>query len=65
MQATVQELATSGLIKTDAPEMTSQILLGALIEAAHTVAEAPNKPKALRAAKRTLRVMLSGLKSTE
>ena len=65
MQATVQDLATSGLIKTDAPEMTSQILLGALIEAAHTVAEASNKPKALKAAKQTLREMLSGLKISE
>ena len=65
MQTAVQNLATSGVIKTDAPEMTSQILLGALIEAAHTVAEAPNKPKALWAAKQTLRVMLSGLKSSE
>ena len=63
MQATVQELARAGLIKSELPDMTSQILLGALMEAAHTVASAKNKSKALKAAKETLRIMLRGLKS--
>ena len=63
MQATVKELAKAGLIKSDLPDMTAQILLGALMEAAHTVASAKNKSKALKAAKETLRVILRALKS--
>jgi len=63
MQATVKQLAKAGLIKSDLPDMTSQILLGALMEAAHTVASAKNKSKALKAAKETLRVILRAFKS--
>ena len=63
MQATVQQLAKAGLIKSELPDMTSQILLGALMEAAHTVASAKQKSKALKVARETLRVMLRGLKS--
>lgn len=63
MQATVRDLAKANLIDTDAPDVTSQILLGALIEAAHTVAESANQAKSLSAAKSTLRIMLRGLKT--
>lgn len=63
MQASVRELAKAKLIITDAPDMTSQILLGAIIEAAHTVAESTHQVKSLDAAKRTLRAMLRGLKT--
>ncbi|WP_040500875.1 TetR/AcrR family transcriptional regulator [Henriciella marina] len=62
MQATVRDLAEAKLIITDAPDITSQILLGAVIEAAHTVADSAQHAKSLNAAKSTLRTMLRGLK---
>ena len=62
MRMTVQQLVSEGLIKTSAPDMTSQILLGALIEAAHSVAEAENKHKALTDAKATMETLLGALK---
>jgi len=64
MRATVRELAKNGLLTTSAPDMTAQILLGALMEAAHSVSEARNKKAALKSAKETMTAMLRAL-STE
>ena len=62
MQSTIKSLSEDGIIASDNPDMTSQIILGALIEGAHSVANSKQQRKALKSAKTTLRVMLRGLK---
>lgn len=61
MRATVQDLAKNGHLNTNAPDMTAQIILGALMEAAHSVSEAKNKKAALIDAKATVTIMLRAL----
>ena len=49
------------VIETQNIELTAQMLLGAIIEAAHYVAVTDNKVQAVREAKRIMRKLLSSL----
>ncbi|MBL4789521.1 MAG: TetR/AcrR family transcriptional regulator [Kordiimonadaceae bacterium] len=62
MQAATAQLTKSGVLKSSAPDITAQILLGSIIEAAHSIAQTPDKVTALASAKETLRMMVRSLK---
>ena len=63
MRQAVVQLAEQGDIDAPNADLTAQILLGAIVEAAHGVALAQDKAAALRQAKATVRKMLRALKS--
>ena len=63
MHQVLTDLTQAGIINTTSSDMTAQIILGAVIEAANSVAQAKNKTKALQSAKSTLTLMLHGLKA--
>ncbi len=63
LRKTIAQLSKAGLIDATNTNLTAQILLGAIIEAAHGVALADNKAKALSQAKATLQKMLRALKT--
>jgi AcrR family transcriptional regulator len=61
MMQTLASLPQNGAVRT--PEVTAQILLGAITEAAHAVALSDNPAEALTEAKATLTVMLRALEA--
>jgi AcrR family transcriptional regulator len=61
MMQTLASLPQNGAART--PEVTAQILLGAITEAAHAVALSDNPAEALTEAKATLTVMLRALEA--
>ena len=63
MRRTITQLADQGIINAPNPDLTAQILLGAIMEAAHGVASSNHKPKALQQSKDTIRAMLWSLRS--
>ena len=63
MRQAVVQLAEQGAIDAPNADLTAQILLGAIVEAAHGVALAQDKAGALRQGKATVRRMLRALKS--
>ena len=63
MQKMVAQLSDAGLLIASEPAMTAQILLGALMEAAHSIAESNNQDDAIHGAKQTMKLMLKALKA--
>ena len=63
MRQTIAQLADQGIVNAPNPDLTAQILLGAIMEAAHGVASSTDKPKALQQSKATIRAMLWSLRS--
>ncbi len=63
MQTMVAQMSEAGLLITREPVVTSQIILGALIEAAHSIAESDDQDSSILAAKQTLRLMINSLKA--
>jgi AcrR family transcriptional regulator len=64
LQAGLAQLAREGVIKPMKPEIVAPILLGALIEAAHAVADAKGAPAARAEALKTIEAILAGLRRT-
>lgn len=62
MRQTVHELAKAGAIDAPIPDLTAQILLGAINEAAHGVALAEDQGAALREGGLTIRKMVRALR---
>lgn len=62
MRQTVHELAKTGAIDAPIPDLTAQILLGAIIEAAHGIALADDQHAALREGAATIRKMVRALR---
>ncbi len=62
MRQTLQGLADQGELSAPSVDMTAQILLGALIEAAHAIALAKDRAAALDDAKATLQTMIQALR---
>jgi AcrR family transcriptional regulator len=63
LKAGLTRLAQDGVTKALAPEIAAPILLGALIEAANTIAEAKGSSSARREARRIIDAILSGLRA--
>lgn len=63
LQAGLARLAADGVLKAVKPEVIAPILLGALVEAAHAVAEAKGTAAAQAEALAAIKAMLSGLRS--
>ena len=63
MRQAVAGLAQQGIIDAPDADLTAQILLGAIIEAAHGMALADDRAEAVRQGKDTVRRMLRALKS--
>lgn len=61
MHRALEALNRNGIIKVANTELTAQMLLGALVEATHIVATSPRKAPVLKAAKATMRQLLSAL----
>jgi len=61
MQAAISGLADAGIVDAPDPGLTSQIILGAIIEAAHAVASAPVTETALEDAKSAVLRMVTAL----
>jgi len=61
MHEALQALQDNGVIAAQNIELTAQMLLGAIIEAAHYVAITDEKPEAVSQAKQTMRRLLSSL----
>ncbi|NOX83840.1 MAG: TetR/AcrR family transcriptional regulator [Alphaproteobacteria bacterium] len=62
MQNMLASLSANGIIKNKNTEMLAQIILGAIIEAAHAVALSGNQKEALSEAKSIVLTMLGSLK---
>lgn len=62
MRQTIHELAKTGAIDAPIPDLTAQILLGAVIEAAHGIALADDQNAALREGAATIRKMVRALR---
>lgn len=62
MRQAISEMMSKGIITGQSADMVAQILLGAIIEAAHAVALAKNKKQALDDAKDTVLTMLRGIR---
>ena len=63
MRAAVAQLAEAGIMDSPDPDITSQIILGSIIEASHAVASAPVAEIALRDAKSAVLKMVISLRS--
>jgi len=63
LQKSIGEFAKEGIIKTLNPDLTAQILLGAIMEAAHAAALAKNKKKVLKEGQAIVLAFLRALKS--
>lgn len=63
MRTTIALLAEEGIINAPNPDLLAQVLLGAIMEAAHSVARADDKTLTLKQAKTTIRTILGALKS--
>lgn len=61
MQAAISALADAGVLDAPDPGLTSQIILGSIIEAAHAVASAPVPEAALEDAKSAVLKMVAAL----
>jgi len=61
MQDTISGLADAGIVEAPDPSVTSQIILGSIIEAAHAVASAPVAEVVLKDAKSTVLRMVTAL----
>lgn len=61
MHKSLRELKEQGIIVAPNVELTAQMLLGALMEAAHFVAMSPKKSAALRDAKQSMQQLLNAL----
>ncbi len=64
MRQTLALLEEEGVIDAPNTDLTAQILLGAIVEAAHGVALADDKAKALHQGKATVRKMLYALRAS-
>ncbi len=62
MRAAIHEMMEDGIIVGQSADLVAQILLGAIIEAAHAVALASDKKAALEEAKGTVLTMLRGIR---
>ena len=63
MQKTIKSLAHEGLIHAPDPNLTSQILLGAVIQAAHGIAMSNSKAKALADVQSTVTRVVRALRT--
>ncbi|PCJ71551.1 MAG: hypothetical protein COA62_02895 [Rhodobiaceae bacterium] len=63
MRDTIALLAKEEIINAPNPDLLAQVLLGAIMEAAHSVARADDKTLTLKQAKATIRTILGALKS--
>jgi len=63
MRKTIADLAEQKIVETTNPDLTAQILLGAVIEAAHYVANAQDKALTLAQSKETIRLLLAAVKT--
>jgi len=61
MHKALQALQDNGIIAVANTELTAQMLLGAIIEAAHYVATSSKKARAVKDAKQTMQTLLSSL----
>ena len=61
MHKALQALQDKGIIQAQNIALTAQMLLGAIIEAAHYVAITDKKPEAVKEAKQTMKRLLSSL----
>lgn len=61
MRATIAQLADAGIVDAPDPDLTSQIILGSIIEASHAVASAPVTDIALENAKSAVLKMVTAL----
>ena len=64
MRATITQLADAGIMDAPDPDLTSQIILGSIIEASHAVASAPDAEIALQDAKSAILKMVIALRNT-
>ncbi len=62
MHQSIQMLAISGLMDAPDPDLTAQILLGTIIEAAHGIAISENPETALTDGSHTIRTMVRSLR---
>ena len=62
MQKAIASLEKAGLISAPNPDLTAQILLGAIMDASHFAALSDRKAEALKEGKSTLLVMLRALR---
>lgn len=65
MSTALRQLKEDGLVQTEDADLTAQITLGAIIQAAHGIATARNRKAALKNAQETLRLMLSALRAEQ
>ena len=63
MRTTIALLTEEGIMDAPNPDLMAQVLLGAIMEAAHGVARADDKVLTLQQAKNTIRTMLRALKA--
>ncbi len=62
MLQNIRSLSEQGIISGGSPELTAQILLGTIIEAAHAIAIAKDKKAALQQARETILMMLRAIR---
>ena len=62
LQKAVKKLAAADIIEAPNPDLTAQIILGAMMEAAHFAATAKNKSRAVKQGQATLRAMLQAIR---
>jgi len=62
MRDTITLLTEEGIMEAPNPDLMAQVLLGAIMEAAHGVARADDKTLTLKQAKTTIRTILRALK---
>jgi hypothetical protein len=63
LQSSMEQLARKNILKAVSPDIAASMLLGALIEGAHTVAQAKDKHAARAEARRVIGAMLEGLRA--
>jgi AcrR family transcriptional regulator len=63
MQASIRALNAAGAIQAPNADLTAQILLGAIIQAAHNIAISDGKPQALADAQSIIRRLIRSLKA--